>query len=303
MHSAWAAQTDGVAGPHYRQTRARQVLTARNAEQRRADDVFATVLARYVLEETVISHGRAIRPLTTPSFASRLEATAVITRGCTAVLVALLLFTGIPTAAQSTGRVGGTVTLTSANRAPLAAAPYGRRGVPPKPSAVGPETRKVVVFLSGVTPSAPPEPTRVKVTQRGEQFLPPVTAITVGSVVEFPNEDPFFHNVFSLSRARTFDLGRYPSGESRERSFPRAGIVKVYCDIHSQMSALIMVLEHPWFTIPNEDGRFTLPAVPPGDYTLVAWHERIGEQKKRIRVAAGATVETTFTLPVLESQP
>jgi plastocyanin len=174
--------------------------------------------------------------------------------------------------------------------------------VPPKPASVGPETRKVVVFLSGVSTATPPAPTRVTVTQRGEQFLPPVTAITVGSVVEFPNEDPFFHNVFSLSRVRTFDLGRYPSGESRERAFPRAGIIKVYCDIHSQMSALIMVLDHPWFTIPQEDGRFTLASVPPGTYTLVAWHERIGEQRQRITVTPGGRIETTFTLPVLEPQ-
>ena len=205
--------------------------------------------------------------------------------------------------AQSTGTVSGTVKLTTARRAPLGTAAYGRRGVAPKPAAVGPETRKVIVFLADAKPSAPPAPRRVTITQRGEQFLPPVTAITVGSVVDFPNEDPFFHNVFSLSRARTFDLGRYPSGESRERSFPRAGIVKVYCDIHSHMSALIMVLDHPWFTIPTEDGAFTLPPVPPGEYTLVAWHERIGEQRQRLRVTAGATTRAAFTLPVLEPQP
>jgi plastocyanin len=159
------------------------------------------------------------------------------------------------------------------------------------------------VYLANAKPQAAPAPMRVKIVQRGEQFLPPVTAVTVGSVVEFPNEDPFFHNVFSLSRARSFDLGRYPSGESRERSFPRAGIVKVYCDIHSHMSALIMVLEHPWFTIPAENGNFTLPPVPPGEYTLVAWHERIGEQRQRINVTAGGTTKAAFTLPVLEPQP
>lgn len=203
-------------------------------------------------------------------------------------------------AAQSSGTVTGTVTLTAANRAPLGTAAYGRRGVAPKPASVGPETRKVIVYLADAKPATPPAAMRVKVVQRGEQFLPPVTAVTVGSVVEFPNEDPFFHNVFSLSRARSFDLGRYPSGESRERSFPRAGIVKVYCDIHSHMSALIMVLEHPWFTIPAENGSFTLPPVPPGQYTLVAWHERIGEQRQRITVTSGETTKAAFTLPVLE---
>lgn len=221
----------------------------------------------------------------------------------TAIAALALWGGGTVASAQSTGTVSGTVKLAAARRAPLGTAAYGRRGVAPKPAAVGPETRKVVVFLADARPASPPSPMRVTITQRGEQFLPPVTAITVGSIVAFPNEDPFFHNVFSLSRARTFDLGRYPSGESRERSFPRAGVVKVYCDIHSHMSALIMVLDHPWFTIPTEEGAFTLPPVPPGEYTLIAWHERIGEQRQRIRVTAGATTRAAFTLPVLEPEP
>jgi plastocyanin len=219
------------------------------------------------------------------------------------LLALLVSIAAASTTAQNIGTVTGTVTLTAARRAPLSAAAYGRRGVPPKPSAVGPETQKVVVFLSGLPSPVAPTPMRVKISQRGEQFIPPVTAITVGSTVEFPNDDPFFHNVFSLSRARTFDLGRYPSGESRDRTFPRAGVVKVYCDIHSQMNALIMVLEHPWFTIPAEDGSFMLPPVPPGEYTLVAWHERIGEQRQRVRVTAGGATRAAFTLPVLEPRP
>jgi plastocyanin len=227
----------------------------------------------------------------------------MVNRGTVVALASLLCYSLGTVVAQTTGTISGTVTLTASSRAPLSTAAYGRRGVAPKPSAVGPETRKVVVFLSGTKPDAAPPPMRVKIAQRGEQFVPPVTAVTVGSSVEFPNEDPFFHNVFSLSRVRAFDLGRYPSGESRERSFPRAGIVKVYCDIHSQMSALIMVLEHAWFTIPAEDGSFTLPPVPPGEYTLVAWHERIGEQRQRLRVTSGNTTRTSFTLPVLEPAP
>jgi plastocyanin len=221
-----------------------------------------------------------------------------------ALLIATLLACLVAGAdAQPSGTVIGRVTLTTGHRAPMSAAAYGRRGVAPKPTSVAPETRKVVVYLSGAKTATAPAPMRVKIAQRGEQFVPPVTVITVGSTVEFPNEDPFFHNVFSLSRARAFDLGRYPSGESRDRSFPRPGVVKVYCDIHSQMSALIMVLDHAWFTIPDEDGTFTLPSVPAGDYTLVAWHERIGEQRQRINVGAGHTIRAAFTLPVLESQP
>jgi hypothetical protein len=206
-------------------------------------------------------------------------------------------------AAQGTGSVTGTVTLTVAGGAPLATSPYGRRGVAPKPSAAGSETRNVVIYLADVKPPHPPPPRRAAIVQRGERFVPSVTAITTGSTVDFPNEDPFFHNVFSLSRAGSFDLGRYRSGESRSRQFGVAGRIKVFCDIHSQMSALILVLDHPWFTTPQETGTFTLPGLPAGDHTLVAWHERIGERRDRFRVTPGGTTHISFTLPVLEAQP
>ena len=225
--------------------------------------------------------------------------------GSAAVVAALLLpakaMTGARSASGTAGVVTGSVTLTAVRGAPSATSVYGRRGVAPKPSAVGPETRKVVVHLAGA--AAPPlAPMHARILQQGEQFVPPVTVVTTGSVVEFPNEDPYFHNVFSLSRAAAFDLGRYPSGASRAQVFDRTGIVKVFCHIHSQMSALVVVLDHPWFTIPADTGEFTLPPAPPGDYTLVAWHERIGEQRQRVRIAAGATTRVNFTLPVLETE-
>lgn len=208
-----------------------------------------------------------------------------------------------PTGARSSGAVAGMVTLTVARGTPMSASAYGRRGVAPKPSAVGPETRNVVVYLAGVEPAGALRPMKASIVQRGERFIPPVTVVTAGSTVAFPNDDPFFHNVFSLSRSATFDLGRYPSGESRNQQFRRPGIVKVYCHLHSHMSALIMVLDHRWFTIPAESGAFMLPDVPPGEHTLVAWHERIGERRERIRVTDGSTTRVSFTLPVLESEP
>ena len=200
------------------------------------------------------------------------------------------------------GAVSGTVTLTAARGAPSATSVYGRRGVAPRPAIAGPETRKVVVQVAGVPSEESLTPMHARIVQRGEQFVPPVTVVTTGSSVEFPNDDPYFHNVFSLSRAATFDLGRYPSGATRSQLFDRPGIVKVFCHIHSQMSALVVVLDHPFFTIPAETGEYTLPSVPTGEYTLIAWHERIGEQRQRIRVAAGATTRVDFTLPVLETE-
>ena len=88
---------------------------------------------------------------------------------------------------------------------------------------------------------------RARLDQRGERFVPHIVAIGVGGTVEFPNSDPTFHNVFSLSSAATFDLGRYPMGRSKSAIFAKPGLVKVYCHIHSQMSASILVLDHPYF--------------------------------------------------------
>jgi plastocyanin len=200
------------------------------------------------------------------------------------------------------GTVEGTVTLTSARGTPLAASAYGRRGVAPKPAAAGSEARKVIVYVAGVKPLVPPAPTTLTIAQENEQFVPPVAAVTLGSTVDFPNEDPYYHNVFSLSRAATFDLGRYPPGESRSRQLSKTGIVKVFCHLHSQMSALVMVLDHPYFAIPAESGEFRIASVPAGDYVVVAWHERIGERRERLRIPAGGTARVSFTLPVLETE-
>ena len=113
-------------------------------------------------------------------------------------------------------------------------------------------------------------------------------AITRGSTVEFPNSDPFFHNVFSLSRGATFDLGTVSARRRAAReSFTQPGLVKVYCHLHSHMSASIMVFDHPHFVVPQVDGSFVLADVPAGQYRLSAWHERIGESAKNIVVEAG----------------
>jgi hypothetical protein len=225
--------------------------------------------------------------------------------GRVVVVVAAVASWVCPVAVEqsSNGAITGSVRLTAAKGTALAVSPYGRRGVAPKQSTSPPDIRNVIVYVTGRTPSSPPPPTRARIAQRDEQFLPRVTPVTVGSTVEFPNEDPFFHNVFSLSKAAQFDLRRYPSGASRTEIFSKPGIVKVFCHLHSQMTALIMVLDHPWFAIPNDDGTFTLPAVPAGELTVVAWHERIGERRERVRVVGGEVATLSFTLPVLEPAP
>jgi hypothetical protein len=104
--------------------------------------------------------------------------------------------------------------------------------------------------------------------------------------------------VFSLSHAANFNLGRYDRGQSRAREFTKSGTVKVYCDIHSHMSATILVFDHPYFTIPELSGSFELPAVPAGAYTIVGWHERVGERSEHIVVEAGKPTSIELTVPV-----
>lgn len=198
----------------------------------------------------------------------------------------------------STGRIEGSVMLVAPPGAAIPSGAYlARRVSPPQPRTS--EIANVVVFVKDAPRAAALSTLRAQMRQEDEGFVPRLVAITRGSTVEFPNADPFFHNVFSLSRGATFDLGRFPRGESRARAFSRPGLVKVYCHLHSQMSASIMVFDHPHFTIPEGvDGRFALAAVPPGEYRLSAWHERIGESSKAIVVEAGRTVRIEFALPV-----
>jgi plastocyanin len=200
------------------------------------------------------------------------------------------------------GAVTGKVTLTARKGVPLATSAYGRRDVGPRATDAGSDTTHVIVFLAGVKQSSSPAPTRVRIAQRNEQFVPSVAAVTTGSTIDFPNEDPYFHNVFSLSRAATFDLGRYRSGQSKARILPTPGIVKVFCHLHAQMSAAIMVLDHPWFAIPDSDGTFSIRGIPAGRHTIVAWHERIGERRDPVTITPGGTAQVSFTLPVLEPQ-
>jgi len=177
--------------------------------------------------------------------------------------------------------------------------PYPTRGVPSPRLAPESERRHVVVYLRGAKPQ-PVTPTRAAIVQRGETFVPRVVAVTVGSQVEFPNDDPIYHNVFSLSRAKNFNLGRYPRGATRSARFDKPGVVKVFCEIHSHMSATVMVFDHPWFDIPEEDGRFGLPAVPVGEQEITAWHERLGDTTARVRVEVGRPATADFVLPVPE---
>jgi plastocyanin len=197
------------------------------------------------------------------------------------------------------GTIAGQVTLTTRVRsARLPAAVYPSRTVPNNDPPAVSELRNVVVYLKNAAFRGALPVTSAEIRQVNETFIPHILPITLGSTVNFSNGDPFFHNVFSLSRASTFDLGRYPKDRARDATFTRPGLVKVYCRIHSQMSATIMVLDHPYFTVPGEDGGFALRNVPAGEYTVAGWHERVGERTLTIRVEPGKTTDVALTLPV-----
>jgi plastocyanin len=210
---------------------------------------------------------------------------------------------GVPATARdeqpTTGTLVGRVRLTTATTARSQSSAYEGRSVSPRAKPL-PESRNVVIYFEGIRALTDLAAMKASIAQKDEQFVPHVVAVTAGSSVSFPNDDPFFHNVFSLSRGSSFNLGRYASGVTRSRTFSRPGIVKVFCELHSHMSAVVRVFDHPWFTVPDEQGAFTIAEVPAGSHTVVAWHERIGERRDRVTIRPGQSTEVTFTLPVLE---
>ncbi len=141
------------------------------------------------------------------------------------------------------------------------------------------------------------ERARATLDQRNETFVPYVLAVTVGTVVEFPNSDRIYHNVFSLSKTKRFDLGRYPRGDSKSVRFDRPGIVRVFCDIHSHMSAFVLVFSHRFFALTDTDGRYRIAGVPPGVYTVNAWNDGENRQTRTVVVPSdGSAAEVDFII-------
>lgn len=182
------------------------------------------------------------------------------------VLLALLGAT-----AHADGRVVGKVTITDSAGKPVAA--------------------DAIVYIVG--PTAPADPNdRPTITQKDKKFVPDLVAVTAGGSVAFPNADPFLHNVFSQSPDRQFDLGSFRRGESKSKDFRTPGVVDVYCNIHPEMAATILVLPNRLHTHVNADGTFALEHVPPGTWTVFAYTRRaLRPVSARVTVGAGeATV-------------
>jgi plastocyanin len=191
------------------------------------------------------------------------------------------------------GSIEGHVTLSRmqpqrvANRYPGEGAGNSHRAgaVPPVAFIVGP--------VSGGGQERGGRPT---LTQQDTAFHPPVLVIPVGTSVEFPNRDPFFHNVFSYSATKRFDLGRYPRGESRTVTFDKPGVVKVYCEIHQWMRSAILVVENPYHAQVGADGRFSIDGVPPGRYKLAVWDFDRGQRVVDVTVPASGAARVEVSL-------
>jgi plastocyanin len=193
-------------------------------------------------------------------------------------------------AGADAGIIRGTV------RAPAATAP--RPALDPYagnanaiPGAAGPAQGQVtdaVIWVESLPPEVaaalPEPPVRAQLVQRNQMFVPRVLPVAIGTEVDFPNRDPIYHNVFSLSPVQRFDLGKYPKGQSRTVTFRRAGVAHVFCDIHSNMEAFVVVTPNRAFTHPDASGAFALPDLPAGRYVLVLWHPEFGESRTAVTV-------------------
>ena len=193
------------------------------------------------------------------------------------VLVMILAASGIPAWSQSGVTVTGNLTILDKG---------GKRAT---------DLANAVVWLEGAGGPAG-RVVESEINTHNKQFLPRVLAVTTGSTVAFPNHDPFDHNVFSQSEEAVFDLGLFGRGQSRSTRFPRAGIVRVYCNVHAAMSAYVIVLDGPHFTQPASDGSFSFTGVTPGTYTVHVWHERGGHQVLDLEVEPGGTLDVAMRL-------
>jgi plastocyanin len=161
------------------------------------------------------------------------------------------------------------------------------------------DRRRSVVYLETAPRAAfdQREEPRATLDQKNEAFVPHILAIVAGTTVDFPNHDETYHNVFSLSSTKPFDLGRYAAGGKKSIRFDRPGIVRVFCDIHSHMSAFILVFSHRHFAVTDDDGRYRLDNVPPGTYNVIAWNEATPNESRRVVIPdSGGDVETNFSL-------
>jgi plastocyanin len=210
-------------------------------------------------------------------------------RFAVSAFTAWLVCTSLPGSAAT---VAGRVTLPKSRTAPVANQRYE---IVSNAGVLAPNPPVAVVYLEGDFPLRP-DPATQQMAQKGLMFVPSLLPVQVGTRVEFPNEDPTYHNIFSFSPAKRFDLGRYRSDEKPSPSvvFDKPGLVTLRCDIHEHMRALILVLATPYFALTDTDGRFRLEGVPPGHYVIKAWVDSRTTRQQEVDVTATAAAEVDF---------
>ena len=160
------------------------------------------------------------------------------------------------------------------------------------------ELRDFVVYIDLPASAKTPRPVIKTISQKGATFTPHVSPIMMGTTIEWPNQDDIFHTVFSISEAKQFDLELYKSPEVKRVPFDKPGRVDVFCSIHTTMNCVILVLENPWFALSDAKGAYSITNVPPGTYTLKAWHERLPIATKEVVVPPTGDVKADFTLGI-----
>jgi len=161
------------------------------------------------------------------------------------------------------------------------------------------ERARVVIWVEshpiGVNPASAQAANMRQINRR---FDPDIVVIPMGGSVTFPNMDPIFHNVFSLSKPKSFDLGNYPKGDTRTVLFPKPGIVFVNCRLHPNMAGVVVVAPNQWFAKADRDGQYSIGDVPPGTYSLVAWHKKTGYIRREVHVSDGHDSVVDFLVPI-----
>jgi plastocyanin len=160
------------------------------------------------------------------------------------------------------------------------------------------EFANIVVYLEGQNVKRESLSTRThsQIDQRNAEFIPHVLPVIRGTIVDFINRDNVYHNVFSLSPAKKFNIGRRPTGQAVPIVMDKPGIVEVFCDIHANMSAYIVVLENEYFTKPDKQGNYSIDRIPSGTYTLKIWHERLSSTERTITISPNSTATINFVM-------
>ena len=215
------------------------------------------------------------------------------------LLLALAAASGTATAGTIRGQVRVPPVdgsgLAAPNAYPGRASSLGKR-----PVAVRGAVLDAVVYVEAIAPSVDSTLAGAggapSMEQKDQAFGPRVLAVPVGAAVAFPNRDPIFHSVFSVSPVKRFDLGKYGRGKSKSVTFTKAGVVNVYCDIHSDMAGFILVVPNHAFVQPDADGRYALPSLPPGTYTVIAWHPDLKSVRRTVQIpeTGDVTVDLSF---------